>query len=64
MFVKLDPDGDEITRPASAASTAISRTPARLYVYDTILRRLTQDIEDMAPALGEPIEEAHAVVGQ
>jgi hypothetical protein len=39
-------------------------TPARLYVYDTLLERLTQDFYAMAAALGPCIQEAHAVVGQ
>jgi hypothetical protein len=39
-------------------------TPAKLYVYETIIERLAQDLEDMAAALGEFIQEAHAVVGQ
>jgi hypothetical protein len=39
------------------------RTPAKLYVYDTILERLPQDLQDMAAALGQFIQEEHAVVG-
>jgi hypothetical protein len=38
-------------------------TPTRLYVYNTILERLPQDLEHMAAALGPCIQAAHAVVG-
>jgi hypothetical protein len=41
-----------------------SRTPARLYVYGTILERLAQDLKDMAAELGPFIQEEHAIVGQ
>jgi hypothetical protein len=46
------------------ASTARSRTPARLSVYDTLLEWLAQDLKDMAAKLGPCIQEAHAMVGQ
>ena len=36
----------------------------RLYVYETLLARLAQDLEDMAAELGPFIREEHAVVGQ
>ncbi len=39
-------------------------TPARLYLYDTLLQRLAQDLQDMAAELGELIQEEHAIVGQ
>jgi hypothetical protein len=38
--------------------------PAKLYLYETILERLAQDLEDMAAELGQFIQEAHAIVGQ
>jgi hypothetical protein len=38
--------------------------PARLYLYDTLIERLAQDLEDMAAALGQLIQEEHAIVGQ
>src|SRR5262245_27793081 len=41
-----------------------SRTSANLYVYETLLERLPQDLQDMAAALGQFIQAAHAVVGQ
>jgi hypothetical protein len=41
-----------------------SRTPAKLYVYEVILKRLAQDLQDMAAALGPCIQEEHAMVGQ
>jgi hypothetical protein len=46
------------------ASSEKSRTPAKLYVYETILERLAQDLQDMAAKLGPFIQEEHAVVGQ
>jgi hypothetical protein len=49
---------------ASPASTLRSRTPARLYLYDTILEWLSQDLQDMAAALGKFIQEEYAMVGQ
>jgi hypothetical protein len=54
-----------MSRAANAAKAWRSRTPARLrlYVYDTLLERLAQDLEDMAAELGQFIQEAHAVVG-
>jgi hypothetical protein len=33
-----------------------------LYVYDTILERLAQDLEHMTAKLGPVIQEAHPVV--
>jgi hypothetical protein len=38
------------------------RTPATLYICETILKRLAQDLKDMA-ALGPSIQEEHAMVG-
>ena len=37
---------------------------ARFYVYDTLLERLPQDLEDMAAARGPYVQAAHPVVGQ
>jgi hypothetical protein len=53
-----------VANAASAASVARPRTRGRLYSCDARLERLTQDIEDMAAALGPFIQEEHAVVGQ
>jgi hypothetical protein len=39
-------------------------TCGRLYLYDTILKRLAQDLEDVAAALRQFIQEEHAVVCQ
>jgi hypothetical protein len=36
----------------------------RLYVHDTILERLAQDLEHMTAELGQFIQEEDAVVGQ
>jgi hypothetical protein len=38
-------------------------TLARLYLYDTLLERLAQDLKDMAAELGQFIQEEHAIVG-
>jgi hypothetical protein len=35
-----------------------------MYSYDTLLKRLAQDLEDMPPELRQFIEEEHAVVRQ
>lgn len=52
-----------VSRAAKVATTLKARTPARLYAYETHLERLAQDLENMAAALGQFIQEAHAVVG-
>ena len=36
----------------------------RLCIYDTLLQRLAQDLQDMAAALGPCIQAEHAIVGQ
>jgi hypothetical protein len=41
-----------------------SRTPARLYVYDTLLEALAEHLEHMAAKFGEFIQKEHAVVRQ
>jgi hypothetical protein len=53
-----------ITRRANSAKVLGFRTPAKLYVYETILERLAQDLQDMAAELGPCIQEEHAIVGQ
>jgi hypothetical protein len=52
------------SRAAKVAKTLKSSTPARLNVYETLLERLAQDLEDMAAELGPCIQEEHAIVGQ
>jgi hypothetical protein len=60
---RLDPP--EIVRCATkAAKTLRSMTPATLYSCETLLKRSPPDLQDMAAALGQFIQEAHAVVGQ
>jgi hypothetical protein len=51
-------------RMARATSVPKSATPAKLYVDETILERLPQDLQDMAAEVGPCIQEAHAMVGQ
>jgi hypothetical protein len=36
----------------SCTAEGANRTPARSYLYDTLLERLAQDLEDMAAELG------------
>ena len=50
-----------MTRSAKAAKALRSKTCAKLYPEDTILKRLPQALEDLE-ALGASIQEAHAVV--
>jgi hypothetical protein len=49
---------------AMAAKAWKFMTPAKLYSCETILEGLAQDFKDMAAALGQFIQEAHAIVGQ
>jgi hypothetical protein len=49
---------------ANPTNVLRSRTPAKLYVYETLLERLPQDLQDMAAALGQLIQEEHAMVRQ
>jgi hypothetical protein len=53
-----------MTRSANSAKVLKSRTPERLYLYETLLERLPQDLKDVAAELGPCIQEAHAMVGQ
>jgi hypothetical protein len=39
-------------------------TPAKLYACETLLEGLAQDFQDVACALGQFIQEEHAVVRQ
>ena len=49
-----------ITHRANSAKVLRASTPTKLYSYETILERLAQDLEDMAAALGQCIQVAHA----
>jgi hypothetical protein len=53
-----------MTRAAIAAQTNRSRTPERLYLCDTLLKWLAQDLKDMVAELGQFIRAEHAMVGQ
>jgi hypothetical protein len=53
-----------VSRAANAAKTLKLRTPAKLYIYETLLERFAQDLEDMAAALGPFIQAEHTVVGR
>jgi hypothetical protein len=50
------------SRAAKVARRLRSRTPARLYSCEAILKRLAQGIEVMACKLGERIQESELVV--
>jgi hypothetical protein len=52
-----------VSRAAKAAKTLKLRTPAKLYIDETLLERLAQDLQNMAAELGQFIQEEHAVVG-
>jgi hypothetical protein len=39
-------------------------TRGRLYVYDALLERLAEHLEDMTPELAEFVQEEHAMVYQ
>jgi hypothetical protein len=51
-------------RAAKVAKASRFTTPAKLYLYDTLLKRLAQDLEDMTAELAEFIQEERLVVGQ
>jgi hypothetical protein len=53
-----------VSRAAKVAKTLKLRTPAKLYIYETLLEWLAQDLKDMAAKLGQFIQEEHAMVGQ
>jgi hypothetical protein len=63
-YCRLPKPTDVVSRAAKVAKTLKSSTPARLYVYDTLLERLAQDLEHMTAKLGQFIQEEHAVVRQ
>jgi hypothetical protein len=50
-----------IIRTAKSAKAERFMALWRLYLYDTLLKRLAQDVEDMASELGQFIQEEHAV---
>jgi hypothetical protein len=52
------------SRTAKVSRRLRSRTPVRLYVYDTLLEQLAQGLQDMVAALGPCILQEHAVVRQ
>jgi hypothetical protein len=52
------------SRVAKAARRLRSRTPARLYVYETLIERPARNLQDVAAPLGPFIQEEPAVVGQ
>jgi hypothetical protein len=58
----LPPRLTATTRRANSAKIWRSRTPARLYLYDTILQRLAQGFEDMAAELRQFIQDEHPVL--
>jgi hypothetical protein len=51
-----------LIRLANSANVWTFMTCGRSYSYETLLERLTQDLEDMAPALWPFTQAAHALV--
>jgi hypothetical protein len=51
-----------VSRAAKVAKTLTSRMPAKLYSCDTLLERLSQDLQDVAAARRPCIQEEHPVV--
>jgi hypothetical protein len=51
-----------ITRRTNSAKVWRSSTPARLYVYDTLLQRLAADLQHMAAELRQFLPKEHPVV--
>jgi hypothetical protein len=61
---RAPPEPTEAMSCAVKATKALRcKTPARLYTCDAILEWLAQDLEDMAPELGQFIQEEHTIVG-
>jgi hypothetical protein len=56
-YCPLPEHTEVLSRAAKAKKKLRFRTPAKLYVYDPILERLAQGLEDMAAELGQPIQE-------
>jgi hypothetical protein len=52
------------SRAAKVARRLRSRTPAKLYVYETLLQLLAQDLQDVAAEFRKFIQEKNAVVRQ
>src|SRR4029450_9582734 len=53
-----------VSRAAKVAKTLKLRTPAKLYIYETLLERLAQDLKHMTAKLGQFIQAQNAVMGQ
>src|SRR5262249_15822244 len=53
-----------ITRRAKSATALRFRTCGRLYVYDTLLQGLAQNLQHMAAELRQFIQKEHAMVGE
>jgi hypothetical protein len=53
-----------VSRAATVAKILISRTRAILYVYETLLEWLAQDLQDMAAKLRQLIQKEDTVVCQ
>jgi hypothetical protein len=59
---RLEPP-EVMSRAAKVATTLTSRTPAKLYIDETLLERLAYHLQDVAAEFGQLIQEEHAVVG-
>jgi hypothetical protein len=59
------PEPPEVLRHAAKAMKELRfRTPTKLYIYDTLLKRPGQDLEDVAAELRQFVEKANPVVGE
>src|SRR5215510_56304 len=55
---------DVVSRAAKVAKPLKSSTPAKLYIHETLLERLAQDLEPMAATLRQFVQADDAVVRQ
>ena len=53
-----------ISRMANSAKSLKSMAPVRVYLYDTLLEGLAQDLQDVAAELRQFIQKEHPMVGQ
>ena len=51
-----------ISRAVRVTKASRLRTPAKLYVHETLLERLPPDLQDVAAELRQFIQEEHTVV--
>jgi hypothetical protein len=59
-YCRLPKPTEVVRRAAKVAKTLKSSTPAKLYVYDTLLERPAQDLDYLVAARGPFLQEEHA----